>query len=117
LRIWIRIQIQIQFRIQGFDDQKFKKCTAKIKLFLQKLKLLFPRPQDVQDTGEVFITLKRISSTSKLEIYFTFVGHFCPPDPDPEPANQNESGSMRIGIRIHNIDENKLTLHKQTIPW
>ncbi len=84
------MRIQIQFRIQGFYDQKWKKS-----FFDKKLQFTFPMAfiKDAQATGETFIPQKRTSSTSKHEISLLFLllwvnFALLDPEPDPDPAPQ-----------------------------
>jgi hypothetical protein len=85
-------------RIQGFNDQKLKKITAKKKLNFFGIKNYnlgtYPEAsiKNVQVTEEAFNSQKRPYNTSKhnfVKSFSTFLGHFCPPgsgsnwDPDP----------------------------------
>jgi hypothetical protein len=104
--IWIRIHhFRLNtdpdpIRIQGSDDQKLEKFTTKkIKFFGSKTTIyLSLGPQKiVQAREEAFSPQKRISRTSKHELFFsTYVDHFGHPDPD------SESG-FRIRVRIRGI--------------
>ncbi len=102
----IQIWIQIQFRIQGFDDQKF---TA-VQLFLpsKNCNLLIIRPPErMHKLQEKPLPLKREHPALQTMIFFYFFLYlwviFALQDPDPEPATQiNRYVSMRIWIRIHN---------------
>ncbi len=92
----IRIRFQqlgyIPIRIQGLDDQKFKKIYRS-KILDQKLQFTYPQAsiKDVQATEEAFSLQKRTSSISKHEIslfFFYFCGSLLPswirtPNTDP----------------------------------
>jgi hypothetical protein len=74
------LRIRIQFRIQGFDDDRklqFTYSEASIK--------------DAEATGEAVSPPKRTSINSKHEnslLFSLFVGLFALRDPDPDPATQ-----------------------------
>jgi hypothetical protein len=101
IRIQLPLRIRIQFRIQGFDDQKLVKIYSWefLYIFLSKIAIYLSR--GLPKAGESFNPQKRTSSTSKHEnslLSSIFVGHFCPPgsgsgsatqinaDPDPQPC-------------------------------
>ncbi len=58
-----RISIRFpRIRIQGFDDQEWKKFTAEVKKYIdQKLQFTYSQAfvKNVKTTGEVFIPQKR----------------------------------------------------------
>jgi hypothetical protein len=84
----MRIRIQ-QLRIQGFDDQKMKKCCSRKKslvFFYQSFQFTYPSIKDAQATGKSFSPQKRTSSTSKHEIFYFILFLwiiFALLDPDP----------------------------------
>jgi hypothetical protein len=85
----MRIRIRIQSR-------------PKVIFFYKKLHLLIIRKafiKDVQATGEVFISQKKTTSTSKLKFSSLWWVILALLDPDPDPADQDEWGSVRIRIR------------------
>ncbi len=54
--------------------------AKKLYFFDQKLQFTYPYAsvKDVQAPGDILLPQKRTSCASKLEFFFTFVGHFCP---------------------------------------
>jgi hypothetical protein len=87
----IHFRIRIQFRIQGFDDQKFTAVKlfsdGKIAIYLS----LGLQKGCSEATGEAFTPQKRTSSTSKHEIldFFLYLWViFALLDPDLDPAPQ-----------------------------
>ncbi len=122
-RVWGWRPIRIRIRIQGFNDQKFKKNYSWkffYIFFLSKtaiyLSLGLHKVQYVQVIEEAFSSQKRPSNTSKhelLQFLSPFVGHFCPPgsgsgstdpieygfNPDPQPWTKLWI-RIRIGIQL-----------------
>jgi hypothetical protein len=76
-------------RIQGFDDQKLKKCTAEKNyiFYIKKLQLRLPSPHKVRPGNRTsFHPQKRTLSITKFEIlslYMFLWVIFALPDPDP----------------------------------
>jgi hypothetical protein len=85
-------------RIQGFNDQKFKKITAEKKnliFFDQKLQFTYPLAsiKCVKVTEEACSSQKRPSNTSKHEFCLLLWVIFALLDPDPDSEYGSGSGS------------------------
>jgi hypothetical protein len=80
--------------------KNLKKITAEKKnlifFLIKNCNLPVPSIKYVQVTEEAFSSQKRPSNTSKhelLQIFSTFVGHFCPPGSGSGSTGPIESGS------------------------
>jgi len=113
----LRIRIHL-IRIQGFDDQKWKKKNLQLnKNFDQKLQFTYPYAsiKDVQVTKEAFSYQKRISSTSKHEISYFFLllwVLFALLDPYTDPNSEYGSGSTDLIISGSNTDPDPDPQHR-----
>ncbi len=88
--LWIRIQhfSSILIRSQGFDNQKLTKSYSWEKNLIKYCNLLICRPPyrmlNLQEQPSAFKrehpALQTVRTWNFLTFYFSFVGHFCPPE-------------------------------------